>query len=128
MILKINAIIMSAMSAGGSRPGSGRPKGARDKHPRRRMRDLAAQARTDALEMPVDRLIRRLNDASLSEEYRDKLAAIVAPYTAPRLSAVAITKRPAQMSDDEIAQMIGLTEEDMLRLGIGQGRWPHPVH
>ena len=92
------------------------------------MRDLAAQARTDALEMPVDRLIRRLNDASLSEEYRDKLAAIVAPYTAPRLSAVAITKRPAQMSDDEIAQMIGLTEEDMLRLGIGRDKWPRPLH
>jgi hypothetical protein len=78
--------------------------------------------------LPVDRLIRRLNDPQLSEEYRDKLAAIVAPYTAPRLSAVSITKRPAQMSDEEIAQLIGLTEEDMLRLGIGREKWPHPVH
>jgi len=50
------------------------------------MRDLAAQVRAAAQEMPIDRLIRRLNDASLSEEYRDKLAAIAAPYTAPRLS------------------------------------------
>jgi len=57
------------------------------------MRDLAAQVRAAAQEMPIDRLIRRLNDASLSEEYRDKLAAIAAPYTAPRLSSVAITKR-----------------------------------
>ena len=65
------------------------------------MRDLAAQVRAAAQEMPIDRLIRRLNDASLSEEYRDKLAAIAAPYTAPRLSSMAITKRPAEMSDEE---------------------------
>jgi hypothetical protein len=86
------------------------------------MRDLAAQVRADAQEMPIDRLIRRVNDASLSEEYRDRLAAIVAPYTAPRLSSVAITKRPAQMSDEEIATLLGLAQEDALRLGIGRDK------
>ena len=62
-------------------------------------RKLLEQAKIKAadFEMPVDRLIRRLNDANLSEEYRDKLAAIVAPYTAPRLNAVSISKRPSQM-------------------------------
>jgi hypothetical protein len=119
------AVIFGAMPRGGHRAGSGRPKGACDKHPRLRMRDLAAQVRADAMEMPIDRLIRRLNDASLSEEYRDKLAVAIAPYCSPRLSSVAITKRPGQMNDEE---MIGLTEEDMLRLGIEREKWPRPLH
>jgi hypothetical protein len=114
---------------GGRRNGAGRPKNARDKRPRRTLsRDLLARAKAEALELPVDRLLRRLNDASLDEKYRDQLAIAVAPYTAPRLSSVAITKRPAEMSDEEIAQLIGLTEEDMLRLGIGRDKWPRPLH
>ena len=32
------------------------------------------------------------------------------------------------MSDQEIAELIGLTEEDMLRLGIGRDVWPRPLH
>ena len=67
-------------------------------------------------------------DTALPEEYRDELAGIVAPYTAPRLSAVSVRKRPQQMSDEEIAELIGLTDEDMLRLGIGRDRWPRPLH
>jgi hypothetical protein len=79
--------------------------------------------------MPVDRLIRRMNDASLDEEYRDHLAAIVAPYTAPRLSAVSVTKRPAEMTDEEIAGLLDQTKEDMRRLGIGgQDPWPRRMH
>jgi hypothetical protein len=111
---------------GGQRAGAGRPKGVIGK--RRRAREAVAKARADGQIMPVDWLLKRLNDPELPSEYRDKLAAMVAPYTAPRLSAVAITKRPAMMSDEEIAQMVGLTEEDMLRLGIGREKWPHPVH
>ena len=117
---------LTGTGRGGKRAGSGRPKGALGQS--KQARELIARAKAEALELPVDRRIRRLNDANLSEEYRDKLAAIVAPYTAPRLSAVSITKRPAQMSDEEIAQLIGLTEEDMLRLGIGREKWPRPVH
>src|SRR6516165_1911520 len=111
---------------GGRRAGSGRPKGARNK--RSKAANLVAQAKAEALTMPIDWLLRRLNDPKLRPEYRDKVAAILAPYTAPRLSSVAITKRPAQMSDEEIAQLIGLTEEDMLRLGIGRDKWPRPLH
>jgi len=78
--------------------------------------------------MPVDRLIRRMNDTSLPEAYRDELAYRAAPYVSPRLSAVSVTKRPAQMSDEEIAGLAGLVEEDLLRLGEGRGQWPRPLH
>jgi hypothetical protein len=111
---------------GGRRAGSGRPQGSRGK--RSKAADLVARAKAEARELPVDRLIRRLNDKQLDEKYRDQLAIAVAPYTAPRLSSVAITKRPAEMSDEEIAQLIGQTEEDMLRLKIGRGKWPRPLH
>ena len=89
---------------------------------------MLSQAKAEALELPVDRLLRRMNDPDLAEDYRDQLAAIVAPYTAPRLSAVSITKRPVEMTDEEIAQLIGRTEEDMLRLGKGRERWPRRMH
>ena len=111
---------------GGKRAGAGRPPNAKNK--RSKAAALVAKAKAEALEMPVDRLLRRVNDKQLDEKYRDQLAIAVAPYTAPRLSSVAITKRPAEMSDEEIAQLIGQTEEDMLRLKIGRGKWPRPLH
>jgi hypothetical protein len=111
---------------GGSRLGSGRPKGARGKATVER--EAWAKARTEARTMPLDWLLERLADTRLPASYRDKLAAMAAPYCTPRLSAIAITKRPAQMSDEEIAELIGLTREDMLRLGVGRGEWPRPVH
>jgi hypothetical protein len=116
----------TGVGRGGRREGAGRPKGALGK--RARTRELLAQAKAEGLEMPVDRLLRRMNDAGLAEDYRDQLATVVAPYTAPRLSAVSVTKRPVEMTDEEIAQLIGMTEEDMLRLGIGRERWPRRIH
>ena len=111
---------------GGCRQGAGRPPGARGKAVIER--EALARARHEAKTMPLDWLLQRLADTSLPAAYRDKLATMAAPYCSPRLSAVAITKRPAQMTDEEIAQMIGLTEEDMLRLGIGRDKWPRPLH
>jgi len=76
--------IATGVGPGGRRDGAGRPRGARGK--RNRSRELLAQIKADGLEMPVDRLLRRMNDRELPEEYRDELARAVAPYTAPRLS------------------------------------------
>jgi hypothetical protein len=70
--------------------------------------------------MPVDRLLRRMNDRELPEEYRDELARAVAP-TAPRLSAVSVTKRPAEMTDEEIAPV---DRYDQRR----NDRWPRRLH
>ena len=116
----------TGVGRGGRRENAGRPKGALGKNSR--TRELLAQAKAEALELPVDRLLRRMNDPSLEEDYRDHLAAILAPYTAPRLTAVSVNKRPAAMTDEEIAALIGMTQEDLLKLGIGRDRWPRRVH
>ena len=85
------------------------------------------QARAEALELPVERLLRRLNDTTLDERYRDQLAIAVAPYCSPRLNALAIVKRPSQRTDQELLQVLGMTEEDLLHLGEGRGHWPAEV-
>jgi hypothetical protein len=82
---------------------------------------MIEQAQRELLELPVPRLLRRLNDPTLDEKYRDALAIAVAPYTSPRLNAVALVKRPGQMTDDEISRLLGMTEEDLLRQGEGRG-------
>jgi hypothetical protein len=90
---------------------------------------LLAQIKADGLEMPVDRLLRRMNDPNVPEDRRDEIAAIVAPYTAPRLSAVTVQKRPSQMSDEEITGLLDQAKEDMRRLGIGgRNPWPRRMH
>jgi hypothetical protein len=89
--------------------------------------DLLQQAEDGGLELPVPRLIRRLNDPALSEEYRDRLAAIVAPYCSPRLNALAIVKRPSQWTDQELLHVLGQTEEDLLRIGIDRDKYPAEV-
>lgn len=79
--------------------------------------------------MPVARLLRRMNDPAVPEDRRDEIAAIVAPYTAPRLSAVAVTKRPAEMTDEEIAGLLDQAREDVKRFGTGgRNQWPRTTH
>jgi hypothetical protein len=87
---------------------------------------MAAEAKREAHELPVARLIRRLNDKSLDERYRDQLAIAVAPYCSPRLQALAIVKRPSQWTDQELMQVLGATEEDLLRLGIDRDKHKYP--
>jgi hypothetical protein len=111
---------------GGRRKGAGRRTGARGKAVLER--EALAKARAEAKTLPLDWLLERLADTSLPATYRDKLAAMAAPYCSPRLASVAITKRPAQMSDTEVADLLGMTEEDLLRLGVGRGEWPRPLH
>ena len=73
------------MPHGGARRGGGRPKGARDKKPRfatsgrtrQRTEDFVDRLiKAEALELPLERLLRRINDPTLSEEYKDKLASV----------------------------------------------------
>jgi hypothetical protein len=109
---------------GGRRPGAGRPKGALGK----RSRELLAQAKAEGFETPVARLMRRMNDPSLPEDRRDEIAVALAPYFSPRLSAVSITKRPGQMSDEEIAGFLDQAKED-LQHGIGgRNSWRRRMH
>jgi hypothetical protein len=64
-----------------------------------------------------------MNDTTLPEQYRDEIAARVAPYCHPWLSSIAIAKRPGEMSNQEIAELIGQAEDDLRRLN-GRGKWP----
>ena len=124
------------MPRGGLRnPRGGRPKGRKDGRARSpttdrvlrsRLDDMAQMAKVEALELPVERLLRRLNDTSLDERYRDTLAIAVAPYCSPRLNALAVVKRPSQWSDDEISRVLGLVEEDLLRLGVDRDKHKYP--
>jgi len=98
---------MKPMPHGGARPVAGRPKGSHDKRPRMTAtRKLLEQAKIKAadFEMPVYRLIRRLNDANLSEEYRDKLAAIA--ICSSRLPQVIdFSRASGRLSDDGSVSM-----------------------
>ena len=128
--------IAVAMPRGGPRPNSGRPRGRRDSYQRHRPTERARKrvdefldiAKVERLTMPVEWLLRRLSDESLPPEYRDRLAAMAAPYVSPRLSAVAVTKRVSAMSDSEIAQWLDIAEEDLQRLENGQMRWLQKQH
>jgi hypothetical protein len=115
----------TGVGRGGKREHAGRPRGARGK----RDRELLARAKAEALELPVDRLLRRMNDPGLAEDYRDHLAMAVAPYCSPRLSAVTIKKKPREMSDEEIAELLDQAKGDAQRSGNG-GRdpWRPRVH
>jgi hypothetical protein len=86
---------------------------------------MIAQAKVEGLEMPIARLLRRQNDPNLPEQYRDQLAIATAPYTSPRLSAVAVTRRPGQMTDEEISKMLGTLAEDLLRAGEDRSHYPY---
>jgi hypothetical protein len=115
----------TGIGPGGKREGAGRPKGALGK----RSRELLAQAEAEGFEMPVARLLRRMNDPTLEEDRRDEIAALVAPYTAPRLSAVSITKRPIEMTDQEIAGLLDQAKQDVHRLGTGgPAPWRRRMH
>jgi hypothetical protein len=85
---------------------------------------MIAQARIEGIEMPVERLLRRINDHTLPEQYRDTLAIAVAPYCSPRLSATALIKSPASWTDQELKQVLGLTEQSLLQLGENRDHWP----
>ena len=123
------------MPSGGPRANSGRPRGRRDSYQRHRPSERGRKrsdefldiAKAERLTMPIEWLLRRLSDESLSPEYRDRLAVMAAPYVSPRLSAVAVTRRPAQMSDDEISKMLGVLQEDLLRAGEDRDRYPYAI-
>jgi hypothetical protein len=116
---------MAGANHGGKRAGAGRPRGALGKKTRERQELVRAKA--EVMTAPLDWLLMRLADESLPATYRDKLAALAAPYCSPRLSAVSVTKRPAAMSDSEIAQLLGLVQEDITRAGEDRDHYPYAV-
>jgi hypothetical protein len=84
--------------------------------------------RKKGYELPLPRLLRRMNDKKLPEEYRDSLAVQAAPYCHARLSVVAAPQRPSSMTDEELDRAIGLAEKDLVGNGVGPDKWPRIVH
>ena len=98
---------------GGLRPGAGRPRGSKN----RRTLAVLEQATAEDLELPLPRLLRRMNDPLLDERYRDALAAIAAPYCHAKQATVTRLKRLSEMTDAELDQQIAWAKEDSLLLG-----------
>jgi hypothetical protein len=72
----------------------------------RRTLAVLEQAAAEDLELPLPRLLRRMNDPLLDERYRDALAAIAAPYCHAKQAIVTRLKRLTEMTDAELDQQI----------------------
>jgi hypothetical protein len=93
---------------GGRREGAGRKPGSRNKRlPLSRLEKLRA-------EMPLDRLLRRMCDPALPEEYRDKLAMAAAAYCHPRYSITSQAQplTPGEMTEDQLVAVIARTKQE----------------
>jgi hypothetical protein len=106
---------------GGRRVGAGRPRGLG----RRSHLSLGAvgQLKRPALELldrfknaelPLHRLLRRMCDESLSEEYRDQIAAIVLPFCHARIAPTTQPRRIKDLSDVELTAHIHALERGEL--------------
>jgi hypothetical protein len=101
---------------GGRREGAGRPRGSKNK---RSIATIEAAAAAD-LELPLPRLLRRMNDKSLPEMYRDSLATAAAPYCHSRLSSAAVETKaigPDDMTDEQLAAFAEKVEAALRRPG-----------
>jgi hypothetical protein len=92
---------------GGPRPNSGRPRGAKDKAKRHTVsRDQVEQLKAEGQELPLTRLLRRMNDVSEPERYRDSLAVSAAPYCHARLGHLTAAKAGTEMTEAELEASI----------------------
>jgi hypothetical protein len=95
----------TGVGRGGRRSNSGRKPGSHNK----RSEFLIRRAEADDLELPVPRLLRRMNDKSLPENYRDSLAMAAAPYFSARLASTTAKVQflgPEEMSDQQLQEWI----------------------
>jgi hypothetical protein len=93
---------------GGARPGSGRPRGAKNKTTQKR---AAALKRAAAKNVgPVEFLLREMRDKKLPRQERWLLAKWAAPYVSPRLSSVEVVKSVKAMSTEELEWAINDAE------------------
>jgi hypothetical protein len=111
------------MPRGRYRPGSGRPRGARNK----RQREIVQRLEGGGQELPLERLLRRMNDASLPEPYRDLIAQWTLPYLSPRLSTHSVVKIRQEMTDRELEECEAGIKEYELRHGPGSRPRPRLV-
>jgi hypothetical protein len=115
----------TGVGRGGRRSNSGRKPGSRNK----RSEFLIRRAEAEDLELPVPRLLRRMNDKSLPENYRDSLAMAAAPYFSARLASTTAKVQflgPEEMTAEQLSDWIerakaALRQEDNLATSKPRG-------
>ena len=92
---------------GGYQPGAGRPKGSRDRQPRKRrtILELLPKLAEEGDELPLYGLLRRIRDESLDPKYRDFLRIAVLPYLHPRAFSRMTAKPSFMMTDEELKEV-----------------------
>ena len=69
-------------------------------------RRLIAEGLAEAMETPFARLTRRMNDATEPPRYRDQLAAILLPFTAPRHLPQKVPMASFEMSSAQLTDLL----------------------
>jgi hypothetical protein len=69
---------------------AGRPKGSKDKAPRKTAAAKQAQAAASEGITPLDYMLKVLRDDNADSERRDRMAAQAAPYIHPRLASTEV--------------------------------------
>lgn len=91
--------------AGGYRPGAGAKKGVPKVKRIASVRNLAIANKViddlkdhgaQTAELPLERMLRRMNDPRVDEDTKDTLAGMAAPFVHAKLSNVAHSLRPGQ--------------------------------
>ena len=93
----------TGVGRGGRRSNSGRKPGSHNK----RSQFLIQRAAAEELELPIPRLLRRMNDKNLPENYRDSLAIVAAPYFHARLASTTAKVQflgPEEMTDEQLKE------------------------
>ena len=108
---------------GGYRPGAGRPKGAKDRQPRKgtvRAEVLPKLAAADR-QLPLYRLLDRIADPTLDEKYRDSLCVAVLPYLHARMPTTMVVKPLHLMTDEEFEATRRAEIEHLRQVELDQG-------
>jgi len=87
--------------SGGARRGAGRPKGVKNKR-----RPARFRAEDNGQELPLDFMLKVLNDPTQPLERRDRMAVHAAPYLHPRLTAAATPRATFEMSSEELTSLL----------------------
>jgi hypothetical protein len=99
---------------GGRRPGSGRPKGSKNKLTR--LAEVLPKLAEEDRQLPLYRLLDRISDDALDPKYKDLLCIAVLPYLHPKPRSDLTAKAPYQMTTEELLQVREAQEKHQRQL------------
>ena len=108
---------------GGPR-GGGRPRGAKDRQPRKRrtILELLPKLAEPDRQLPLYRLLARIDDETLDPKYRDMLCIAVLPFMHPRAFTRLTAKPFFMMTDQELAEVREAELEHERQIAIGHAQ------